>query len=149
MPVRRDAPLWTCPKCGALLVGRNMSHACGPYTVEGFLNGKGPRALELFSGFVALLERCGPVTPAPAKTRVAFMTRVRFAGVDALSERGMTAHFGLPYAVASERIAKVDHYPPSWYVHTLRISRLEELDDELRAWLCESYSLMGEQRRFS
>jgi hypothetical protein len=125
-----------------------MSHACGPYTVESFLAGKGPRARVMFDAFVGLLERCGPVTPAPAKTRVAFMVRVRFGGVDSLTERSLIGHFGLPYRVESPRILRVDYYPPSWYVHKFRVTSEVEFDDELGAWLCASYRLMGEQRRF-
>jgi hypothetical protein len=147
--MRRDTPLWECPRCGAKLVGRNMAHACGPFTVDGFLRDKGPRARALFSAFVALLERCGPVTPAPARTRVAFMTRVRFAGVDTVNERSMLVHFGLPYPLRDQpRIHKIDYYPPSWYVHNLRVRQVAELDEELATWLCESYRLMGDQRRF-
>jgi hypothetical protein len=74
----REAPLWTCPRCGAKLVGRNMAHACGDYSIERFLDGKGERARAMFARFVELVESCGPVIAAPAKTRVAFMVRVRF-----------------------------------------------------------------------
>jgi hypothetical protein len=74
-------PLWTCPKCGAKLVGRNMWHACGDYSVEKFLEGKGPVARSLFGRLVDLIRICGPFEYAPAKTRVAFMVRVRFAAV--------------------------------------------------------------------
>ena len=37
-----DKPLWACPKCSRKFVTRNMWHACGPYSVETFLEGKGP-----------------------------------------------------------------------------------------------------------
>jgi hypothetical protein len=70
----RERPLWTCPRCGAKFVGRNMWHGCGDYSVEGFLEGKGEHARTLCS--------------------------------------------------------------------------LEDLDDELRDWVCQAYRLMGEQRRF-
>ena len=143
-----DRPLWTCPKCGAQLVGRNMWHACGPYTVETFLAGKGPRARALFEAFVRLLERCGPVIPAPAKTRVAFMVRVRFAGVSALSERGMTVAFALRRRLDPRqhpRVRKVETYNPRWHGHFIRIADVSELDDELLAWLKEAYAV-GEQR---
>ena len=62
-----------CPRCGRRFVGRNMWHACGDYSVEGFLDGKGARARELFEGFERLIAACGPYEVAPAKTRVAFM----------------------------------------------------------------------------
>jgi Domain of unknown function (DUF5655) len=137
-----NAPLWTCPKCGAKLVQRNMSHACGAYTVEGFLTGKSQHGQRLFKKFVELLESCGPVTPAPAKTRVAFMVRTRFASVNAVSQRELRIHFVLPERVESERIYKVEQFGP-WYVHHVRISDLTQLDDELRGWLCQAYQLMG------
>jgi len=86
--------LWTCRKCGRSFVGKNIWHACGSYSVEGSLDGKGARARELFEGFERLIAACGPYEVAPAKTRVAFMGRVRFAGVHALSDRGMTSRSG-------------------------------------------------------
>jgi hypothetical protein len=76
-----------------------MWHACGDYSVERFLAGKGERARALFERFSQLVASCGPVTPAPAKTRVAFMVRVRFCAVERLSDRSLRAEFGLPYAV--------------------------------------------------
>lgn len=141
MAPARAKPLWTCPRCGAKLVTRNLWHACGPYTVEGFLQGKGPEARALFRGFEALLRRCGPVRAAPAKTRVAFMVRVRFAGVSALSDRGMTIAFGLPYALRSPRIRKVERLGPRWWGHWMRITSPEELDAELLGWLREAYKV--------
>lgn len=79
-----------------------MWHACGPYSLEQFLDGKGDRARELFDEFERLIAACGPYEVAPAKTRVAFMGRVRFAGVHSISDRGMTIAFGLPRPLRHE-----------------------------------------------
>jgi hypothetical protein len=54
-----------------MFVGKHMWHVCGNYSVEGFLEGKGVRARELFEGFERLIAACGPYDVAPAKTRVA------------------------------------------------------------------------------
>ena len=140
-----NKPLWECPKCGAKLVGRNMWHACGSFTVDTFLEGKGARARELYEGFEALLRKCGPVIAAPAKTRVAFMVRVRFAGVSSVSDRGMTIAFALRRPLKNPRIFRMVKYNPRWYGHFVRIKSPEELDDELLCWLRESYKV-GEQR---
>jgi Domain of unknown function (DUF5655) len=140
--------LWTCPKCGRRFVGRNMSHACGDYSVEAFLAGKGERARELFNVFEGLVAACGPYEVAPAKTRVAFMGRVPFASANSLSDRGMNIHFGLPRRLRSRRIRKEEELG-SWFVHHLRITSVDELDDELLAWLRESYHQMGMQERLS
>jgi hypothetical protein len=83
-----------------------MWHACGDYSLEKFLEGKGVRARELFDRSESLIAACGPYELAPAKTRVAFMARVRFAGVNAISERGMTIAFGLPRPPRHPRIRR-------------------------------------------
>jgi hypothetical protein len=140
-----NKPLWTCPKCGAKLVTPNMWHACGAYTVEKFLEGKSPKAREMFQRFADLIGKCGPVTTAPAKTRVAFMVRVRFAGVSNVSDRGITIAFALRRPLKNPRIFKVVKYNPRWYGHYVRIKSLDELDDELATWLCEAYKV-GEQK---
>src|SRR4249920_426453 len=64
--VRARTELWTCPKCGRRFVGRNMWRACGDSPVEGFLDGKGARARELFEGFERLIAECGPYEVASA-----------------------------------------------------------------------------------
>ena len=136
-----------CPKCGRRFVGRNMWHACGDYSVEGFLEGKGDRARELFDAFERLIAACGKYEVAPAKTRVAFMGRVRFAGVSSISHRGMTIAFALPAPMEHPRIRKVEHLAPGWYGHHMRITSTDQLDVELLGWLRESYHQMGMQER--
>ena len=100
-----------------------MWHACGDYSVEKFL--------------------------APAKTRIAFMARVRFAAVNAISDRGMTITFALPGPMRHRRIRRVENIAPGWYGHWMRITSPDELDNELLGWLRESYRLMGMQERLA
>ena len=71
-------PLWTCPECGAKLVARNMWHSCGRATIADWKKRMGPRAATLFERFEQMIARCGPYHLAPAKTRIAFLGRVRF-----------------------------------------------------------------------
>ena len=126
-----------------------MWHACGEHSVELFLEGKGDRARELFDRFESLIGACGPYEVSPAKTRIAFMGRVRFAGVTSVSERGMTIAFALPEPLHQPRIRKIENPSPGWYVHTMRITSPDALDDELLGWLRESYRMMGMQERLS
>ncbi len=142
-----DTPLWTCPKCGRKFVIKNIWHSCSPYTVETFLEGKGPHARALFEKFEAMIAQCGPYEVSPAKTRVAFMERVRFGGVSAISAKGMTIGFALPYSLDNPRIKRIQQPVPTWFVHFLRITSLDQLDDELQEWFTESYRLMGMQER--
>jgi hypothetical protein len=107
----------------------------------------GPRARRLYARFEQMIAACGEYHVAPAKTRIAFLGRVRFAGITSLSENGMTCAFALPYAVKSPRFVKVEQVVPGWWVHRLRVADVAQLDDEIQAWLRRSYRLMGMQER--
>jgi hypothetical protein len=140
-------PLWTCPKCGAKLITKNLWHSCGRATLEDWKQRMGPRALALYTRFESMIAGCGEYYVAPAKTRIAFLGRVRFAGITRLSEQGMTCSFALPRPLKSRRFAKVEEIVPGWWVHRLTITHPDQLDDRLQAWLRRSYRLMGMQER--
>ena len=142
-------PLWRCPKCGARFVTRNLPHSCGRATVADWLAKMGPQARALYRRFERLIGACGPYHVAPAKTRIAFMGQVRFAGITSLSENGMTCAFALPKALASRRFARVKEEVPGWWVHQLRVTQPDELDDEVQGWLRQSYRLMGMRERLA
>jgi hypothetical protein len=139
--------VWKCPRCGAKLVHRNLSHACGEFTVEGFLarGGAGKKERDLFERFVACIAACGPYEAAPAKTRVAFMVKVRFASVNRVGDGFLDVHLVVPREIASTRFRRVERVGAVW-VHHLRIERRADLDRELRGWIREAYEQYGERR---
>jgi len=140
---RRGAQaLWSCPLCGVKLVTRNSSHSCGPFSVEAFLRGKSDAGRDLFRRFVAVVERCGPCSLAPAKTRVAFVAQVRFASVNRVGGNYIDVHFVLPRVIDSPRFSKVDHFG-KLYVHHLRLRGPREFDRQLTHWLGQSYAEYG------
>ena len=141
--------LWTCPKCGRKLVGVNMWHSCSTATVAQFLRRAGERERALYRGFERMIAACGPYHVSPAKTRIAFLARVRFAGVGAIGPRGMTITFALPRPLRSVRFAKVWEIVPGWWAHRLLVTAPRQLDRELQGWLRESYRLMGMQERLA
>jgi hypothetical protein len=94
-----------------------------------------------------MIAACGEYHVAPAKTRIAFLARVRFAGITSLSERGMTCAFAFPRPLDSPRFVKVEELIPGWWTHRLRITDPGQLDGDVQAWLRESYRLMGLQGR--
>jgi hypothetical protein len=107
----------------------------------------GPRASRLYRRFEQLVARCGTYHVSPAKTRITFLGRVRFAGITRLSEEGMSCGFAMPHALRSRRFVKVSEVVPGWWSHELRVSDPRELDAEVQAWLRRSYRLMGMQER--
>lgn len=147
MKTIRSRPLWTCPRCGAKLVTRNLWHSCGKATLDDWKARMGPHARQLYTRFEQMIAACGEYHIAPAKTRIAFLGRVRFAGITSLSEDGMTCAFALPCAVESPRFVKVEEVVPGWWVHRLRVTDVAQLDEEIQAWLRQPYRLMGMQER--
>ena len=133
--------LWNCPVCGKRFVTRNMSHSCGPHTVGQFMEGKGPQAWAFWDRLQEVVAACGPYSIVANKTRLEFMVRVRFAGMDAVSERGMSFSFWLKEHIDSPRMRKVVLYGRNNWVHHLRVTSLDDLDEEVQGWLCRSYQV--------
>ena len=139
-----DRPVWTCPRCGARLVSRNLWHSCGRFTLEDLFAGAAPGVLELARGYVPMLRSLGDVQVLPQKTRLVCVARVRFAGLTP-RKRGFQASFALHRWLDSPRIVKRVDYGPRWRAHHVNVQAHADLDDELRAWLQESHDVVGLQ----
>jgi hypothetical protein len=103
-----------------------------------------PDVLELARDYVALLHSLGDVQVIPQKTRLVCVARVRFAGLTP-RKSGFLANFALHRWLDSPRIVKTADYGPRWRAHFVRVQSRDDLDDELRAWLRESYDVVGLQ----
>jgi hypothetical protein len=134
--------VWTCPRCGARLVSRNLWHSCGAFTLEGLFAGAAPGVLELARAYVAMLESLGDVQVIAQKTRLVCVARVRFAGLSP-RRHGFRAAFALHRWLDSPRIVKRVDYGPRWRGHYVDITASADLDDELRGWLQESHDVVG------
>lgn len=133
--------LWTCPRCGARFVTRNMWHGCGEYTVDDFFEGKSERLRELYDAWVSLVGAFGPFEQVPTKTRIAFMVRVRFAGVARLRKDGLVCGFWLKRQIGSPRFTKVELLGKSDWIYQFVLRDERELDDEVRGWIREAYDV--------
>jgi hypothetical protein len=142
------ASLWKCPRCGAKLVSRGLSHACGDYSVKQFLQEASPHTRKLFGRFVELVAACGPYEVATAKTRVAFMASVRFASVNGVHPTHIDVHFVLPRPLSSPRFRRIEQLG-KLHVHHLRFADTREMDTEVQQWLRQSYAEYGERRWLS
>jgi hypothetical protein len=143
------ANLWTCPECGAKFVNKNQWHSCGQASLDSWLTHLGPTGRALYGSFEAMIASFGEYHVAPAKTRIAFLGKVRFAGITELTDEAMVCSFSLPYELASSRFVRVREVAPGWFLHTLRVTSPTDLDQEAVAWFRESYRLMGNRERLS
>jgi Domain of unknown function (DUF5655) len=139
--------LWSCPSCGRTFVNRNQTHTCGRQRLEDHLAGRSPEVVALFERFRELVERCGPVEILPEKTRIAFHVRMSFAAV-MLRRAWLDGHVVLARRHEHPRFRRIESFSPRNHLHQFRISSLDELDDEVAAWIAEAYQV-GEQRHLS
>jgi hypothetical protein len=139
--VRR--PLWTCPKCGLKFAGKKMAHSCGRATLAEWHARMGPKARALYDRFESLIAACGEYYVSPAKTRIAFMGRVRFANIYRINEQEMVITFALPRPLSVRRFTKIEEIVPGWFAHRMRITDPGELDGQVQRWIRRSYRTLG------
>ena len=140
----RVRPLWTCPDCGQSFVTRNMSHSCFRLGEDEFFGAREAQRA-LFRALLAFVERFGPVTVNINKTRISLQGRARFASVNRVTRDGLACHVWLKRRIESPRFTRIDHFPPSDYVHNFKLTDAAQLDEEAAGWLAEAYEV-GMQR---
>ena len=72
-----------------------MWHSCGLATFADWKARMAPNARAIYDRFEALIASCGEYHVSPAKTRIAFMGRIRFAGITKIGEDGVMCNFAL------------------------------------------------------
>ena len=135
-------PLWTCPRCGNRFVSRNLWHSCVVVPIDDHFRGR-PRARQLFDSYLTAVRSLGPVTVVSSKSRIAFMTRVRFAGCQVRKD-WLLAAFWLVRQVRSPRFSKVESLGPRIWLYHFPIRDESDIDDEMMAWMAEA-RLVGDQ----
>lgn len=140
--------VWTCPKCNAQLVQKNLSHSCGNYSVEQFLKGKSDRGKQLFWWFVKEYEKIGPIILHPVKTRVAFMVQVRFSGINRVGADFIDGTFWLKEKIDSNKFFKIEQITDTDFIHRFRIHDESFIDDEFVTYMKMAYAI-GERKHLT
>ena len=138
--MRRTRSLWVCPDCGRQFVSVNRNHSCGRYSLKEHFEGKEPVVRGLYALLVETLERFGPIGIFPAKTRIVFQAEVQFAAAMPRI-RWLDGYFWLSRQAVHPRIRKVEMGIFRDYGHMFRLSRPDDLDEELEDLLHEAYML--------
>ena len=129
--------MWTCPECGRSFANKNQWHACQTTTVEDVLDAKSDLAVSIYEAVVEALESAGDFRIHPQKTRIAFISRMTFAGVS-LAQRWVDLSFMLARPLDDIRVRRLELFGPSSWGHTVRLSHSEEVDADVKAWLAEA-----------
>jgi hypothetical protein len=97
----------------------------------------------LFDAYLSALRGLGPVTVISSKSRIAFMTRVRFGSLQVRKD-WLALQFWLVREIRSSRFTKTEHLGPRIVLYTLPLRAEAEIDAELMSWMAEA-RLIGDQ----
>jgi Domain of unknown function (DUF5655) len=141
----RSRPLWSCPRCGRTFANRNQTHTCAELgDLDRHFAGAAPQVRAAFDRVLAGVQRLGPVSVLPEKTRIALHVRMSFAAFTPRA-RWLDGHLVLARRTDSPRFRRIDTYSPRNVVHAFRLTSPGEVDDEFLGWLAEAYQV-GQQR---
>ena len=136
-----DAPGWTCPECGRLFRRRGQSHECSPaMSLEEYFSTGPAHERPVFDAVMAHVETLGPVQVEPVSVGI-FVKN----GGSYLELRPMTKWVALSFPLARRVSHRLMTRAPvragrRWY-HFVNLRSPDDLDDEIAAWLAESYDL--------
>jgi len=131
------AELWTCRSCHRRFANVNQWHSCVEMALEEHLASKSELAVALYQAVESALTACGDFRIHPQKTRVAFIARMTFAGVQ-LAKRWVDLSFILPAPLEDIRVREIQLYGPTSFGHRVRLTDPGEVDTDVRAWLCDA-----------
>ena len=119
--------MWTCPNCHPRFFNRNQSHSCGKYSVDDFLNGRTPLATALFYAFLERFSEIGPYEVHPVKTRVALLTKMRFASVNRLGKNFLSGHLVLTAPESgAPAFFRIENVGNRFFIHHFRLHSRDE-----------------------
>jgi hypothetical protein len=134
----RAKSLWTCPNCGRQFVSINRNHSCGRYSLEDHFAGKEFIVRELYDLLFETLKQFGPVKAFPVKTRIVFQAEVQFAAAMP-RKRWLDGYLWLRRQATHPRIRKIEMGIFRDYGHIFRLTRHDDLDEDLIELLHEAY----------
>ncbi|MFQ5943920.1 MAG: DUF5655 domain-containing protein, partial [Anaerolineales bacterium] len=138
--VNLDDDLWTCPECGHRFVTPNIWHSCGNYELEDHFVDREAAVRETFTELERIVQEIGPVTVYAQKTRIVFQVRTRFAAV-MTRKKWLNLQLWLRREVSHPLLQRVEMFTYRDHGHIFRLQSPQDIDEQLVAFLRESYAL--------
>lgn len=111
------------------------------WTVEDHLAGQPAGSVALYRRFVDMVEECGPFAYSVTKGIITFKgSRRGFAGARP-TPRGLSVYLDLQRVIEDRRIISVAPYTKRLFVHQIRLTAPDDLDEEFRGWVREAYAV--------
>jgi hypothetical protein len=135
----RSVTRWVCPECGREFGKANQGHVCAPgVPLEEVFMGRPPVQREVYDALLAHLETLGGVHADQVRVGVFWKTDRKLAEIRPMA-RALSVNLALPREIRSPRVMRVLRSSSDKFWHIVRITRPDEVDDELLGWLTEAY----------
>jgi hypothetical protein len=134
---------WTCPACDREFARAHQSHVCVPGgTVDESFAGRPPVQRAIYEAVADYLRTVGPFHVDAVMVGVFFKRERTF--VEARPQaRSLSLSLALPRRLDHPRVARRLPMPAGRVAHVVKLTAVEEVDDDLRGWLAEAYHAAG------
>jgi hypothetical protein len=110
------------------------------YTIKSHFINKESNVKVLYDELILTLKQFGKITEDPKKTSIHINRNSALAGVETRKDY-LLLNIKSDHAIKSKRIEKSEQVSAKRFHHKVRITSLEDFDDELKGWLHQAYLL--------
>ena len=136
-PRQTSRGLWQCPTCKRRFAKQNQWHSCKPVSIDAHFKAKPAEVRSLFDALYAKLRSIAPLRMDAVKSSINLVSKHHFGGIR-VQKDGLRLGFILGRPVEHHRI-RTQQITPTIWAHHVKITRQEDLDTELLAWLKEAH----------
>lgn len=135
---------WTCPECGRLFGRVRQGHDCAPgLTLEEYFATGPPHERPVFDAVMRHLATVGPVHTDVVSVGIFLKNPRKFAELRPM-QRWVAMWFALPRRAAHRTITRKVVEDGGRYWHVANLRGPDDVDDDLRGLLTESYVAAAE-----
>ena len=133
---------WICGECGRHFARTRQSHECWPaMSVEEYFSTGPPHERPIFEAVCLYLETLGPIHIEPVSVGIFIKKQGSFVELRPKT-RWVALSFSLPRRIENPKIARKPIDTGSRWFHVVNLRTPDDLDDEIKAWLAESYAFV-------
>jgi hypothetical protein len=134
-----DIESWVCPQCQRRFRRTRQSHECAPaVTLEEYFSTGPEGERPIFEAVLAHVSTLGPVHVEPVSVGIFIKKAGTFVELRPMT-RWVAMSFLLPRRVQHPKIARKPISAGDLTYHVVNLRAPEDVDDQVRAWLSESY----------
>lgn len=132
-------PRWTCPSCEREFGSANQAHVCAPgISVEELLGRHPDWVTDIYGAVIAPLRALGPVHEDAVNVGIFLKSDGKIAEFRP-RVHSVLLSVCLPSPRDDTRVLRIYSSAPDRHWHPIKLTGAEEVDDQVRAWLQESY----------